>query len=80
EIAKKVGKVLHPDCYIALVIEDSYDNRPEQVIAHPHVVAIARQAMVDCNSDQQMKPIRGGTDGAQRSFMGLSCSNLCTGG
>ena len=34
----------------------------------PHVVEIARQAMVDCQIDPQMKPIRGGTDGAQLSF------------
>ncbi len=45
----------------------------EQVIAHPHVVDIARQAMVDCDIEPQMKPIRGGTDGAQLSFMGLPC-------
>ncbi len=59
EIAKKVGKGLHPDCYIELVIEDSYYNMHEQVIAHPHVVDIARQAMVDCDIEPQMKPIRG---------------------
>ncbi len=52
----------------------------EQVIAHPHVVDIARQAMVDCDIEPQMKPIRGGTDGAQLSFMGLPCPNLLTGG
>ncbi|HCB0672066.1 TPA: peptidase T [Klebsiella variicola subsp. variicola] len=80
EIAKKVGKGLHPDCYIELVIEDSYYNMHEQVIAHPHVVDIARQAMVDCDIEPQMKPNRGGTDGAQLSFMGLPCPNLFTGG
>ncbi len=52
----------------------------EQVIAHPHVVDIARRAMVDCDIEPQMKPIRGGTDGAQLSFMGLPCPNLFTGG
>ncbi len=46
EIAKG-RQGLHPDCYIELVIEDSYYNMHEQVIAHPHVVDIARQAMVD---------------------------------
>lgn len=35
EIAKKVGKGLHPDCYIELVIEDSYYNMREKVIEHP---------------------------------------------
>ena len=80
EIAKKVGKGLHPDCYIELVIEDSYYNMHEKVMAHPHVVDIARQAMVDCDIEPQLKPIRGGTDGAQLSFMGLPCPNLFTGG
>ena len=36
--------------------------------------------MVDCDIEPQMKPIRGGTDGAQLSFMGLPCPNLFTGG
>ncbi|MGY5957449.1 peptidase T [Kosakonia sp. BK9b] len=80
EIAKKVGKGLHPDCYIELVIEDSYYNMREKVIAHPHIVDIARQAMHDCEIEPDMKPIRGGTDGAQLSFMGLPCPNLFTGG
>ena len=51
----------------------------EQVIAHPHVVDIARQAMVDCDIEPQMKPIRGGTDGAQLSFMariGFICGSI----
>jgi tripeptide aminopeptidase len=52
----------------------------EKVMAHPHVVDIARQAMVDCDIEPQLKPIRGGTDGAQLSFMGLPCPNLFTGG
>ena len=57
EIAKKVGKGLHPDCYIELVIEDSYYNMHEQVIAHPHVAPMTRQAMVDRDIEPQMKPI-----------------------
>ncbi len=45
EIAKKVGKGLHPDCYIELVIEDSYYNMREKVVEHPHILDIAQQAM-----------------------------------
>ena len=37
EIAKKVGKGLHPDCYIELIIEDSYYNMREKVMEHPHI-------------------------------------------
>lgn len=80
DIAKQVGKGLHPDCYIELVIDDSYYNMREQVMAHPQIIELARQAMVDCQIEPQMKPIRGGTDGAQLSFKGLPCPNLFTGG
>ncbi len=80
EIAKKVGKGLHPDCYIELVIEDSYYNMRDKVAEHPHIIEIAQQAMRDCDIEPLMKPIRGGTDGAQLSFKGLPCPNLYTGG
>jgi len=80
EIAKKVGKGLPPACYIELVIEDSYYNMREKIVAHPHILEIAQQAMRDCNIEPDLKPIRGGTDGAQLSFMGLPCPNLFTGG
>lgn len=80
EIAKKVGKGLHPDCYIELAIEDSYYNMREKVAAHPHIISIAEQAMRDCDIEPIMKPIRGGTDGAQLSFMDLPCPNIFTGG
>ncbi|HAZ53644.1 MAG TPA: peptidase T [Franconibacter helveticus] len=80
EIAKKIGKGLHPDCYIELVIEDSYYNMREKVAEHPHIITIAEQAMRDCDIEPVMKPIRGGTDGAQLSFMGLPCPNIFTGG
>jgi len=80
EIAKKVGKGLHPDCYIELTIEDSYYNMHEKIVEHPHIIDIAQQAMRDCDIEPQLKPIRGGTDGAQLSFMGLPCPNIFTGG
>jgi tripeptide aminopeptidase len=80
DIAKRVGKGLHPDCYIELVFEDNYYNMREKVTAHPHIVELAQQAMRDCGIEPQMKPIRGGTDGAQLSFKGLPCPNIFTGG
>ncbi|ACS85857.1 peptidase T [Musicola paradisiaca Ech703] len=79
-IAEKVGKGLHPDCYIEVTITDNYYNMREQVEKHPHVIALAQQAMRDCDIEPIMKPIRGGTDGAQLSFQGLPCPNLFTGG
>ena len=44
-----LGKGLHPDCYIELVIEDSYYNMREKVVEHPHILDIAQQAMRDCD-------------------------------
>ncbi|MFP1738237.1 peptidase T [Lonsdalea quercina] len=80
DIAEQVGKGLHPECYIELSMTDSYYNMREQVEQHPHVIALAQQAMRKCGIEPVMKPIRGGTDGAQLSFRGLPCPNLFTGG
>lgn len=52
----------------------------EQVEPHQHIIAIARQAMQEVDVMAKIKPIRGGTDGARLSFMGLPCPNLFTGG
>lgn len=79
-IAEKVGKGLHPDCYIELTIDDSYYNMHDKVVQYPHVIDIAKQAMIDCNIEPNIKPIRGGTDGAQLSYRGLPCPNIFTGG
>ncbi|MEZ9563282.1 peptidase T, partial [Vibrio splendidus] len=40
----------------------------------------AKQAMIECDVEPMIKPIRGGTDGARLSFMGLPCPNIFTGG
>ncbi|CAI1519671.1 Peptidase T [Serratia entomophila] len=80
EVARQAGQGLPRDCYIEVTIEDSYYNMREQVAEHPHVIALAQQAMRDCDIEPVMKPIRGGTDGAQLSFRGLPCPNLFTGG
>ncbi|TKI07720.1 peptidase T [Martelella alba] len=79
-VAEEVGKGLRPDCYIELTIEDSYYNMHDKVAKFPHVIELAQQAMRDNGIEPVMKPIRGGTDGAQLSFRGLPCPNLFTGG
>lgn len=78
--AEHVGKGLPRECRIDVTIEDSYYNMREQVAEHPHVVELAQRAMRDCGIEPVLKPIRGGTDGAQLSFKGLPCPNLFTGG
>ncbi|WP_034914141.1 peptidase T [Erwinia sp. 9145] len=79
-IAASLSKGLHADCSIEVQIDDSYFNMKEKIEAHPHIIDIALQAMRDLDIEPDVKPIRGGTDGAALSFMGLPCPNLFTGG
>ena len=64
----------------ALSIRDSYYNMKEKIMEQPHVMDRARAALKACGMDPVSVPIRGGTDGARLSFMGLPCPNLGTGG
>lgn len=61
-------------------IEDSYYNMKDQVAPYPFLMDNARQAMLNLGIEPVIVPIRGGTDGARLSFMGLPCPNLCAGG
>ncbi|MCG9751278.1 peptidase T [Vibrio brasiliensis] len=65
---------------VELKLTDSYFNMKEQVEPYPHIIELAKQAMIACDVEPQIKPIRGGTDGARLSFMGLPCPNIFTGG
>lgn len=65
---------------VELILCDNYSNMREMVEPHPHIIELAKQAMVECDVKPLIKPIRGGTDGARLSFMGLPCPNLFTGG
>jgi len=61
-------------------IKDSYYNMKEQILPHMHIIENAKKAMQKVGLDPITVPIRGGTDGARLSFMGLPCPNLPTGG
>lgn len=65
---------------ITLEIKDSYYNMREKIEPVLHIIDIACDAMKAVGVDPMIKPIRGGTDGARLSFMGLPCPNLFTGG
>ncbi len=65
---------------VELELVDSYFNMREMVEPHPHVIELAQQAMQACGITPDIKPIRGGTDGARLSFKGLPCPNIFTGG
>ena len=61
-------------------VKDSYYNMKEVILPHMEIVDKAREAMEDLGISPRVSPIRGGTDGAMLSHMGLPCPNLCTGG
>ncbi|NOH68120.1 peptidase T [Vibrio rotiferianus] len=65
---------------VELKLTDSYYNMREMVEPYPHIIDLAKQAMEECDVEPLIKPIRGGTDGARLSFMGLPCPNIFTGG
>lgn len=65
---------------VEVSINDSYYNMKEVIEKHPYTVERAKKAMTDVGVTPRVIPIRGGTDGARLSFMGLPCPNLCTGG
>ena len=71
--------IKYNDC-IKLVIEDTYYNMKEKIVKNIQVVDIAKEAMKNLNIEPQVLPIRGGTDGAELTYMGLACPNLGTGG
>ena len=62
------------------VIKDQYYNMREQVEPHYFVVEKAQKAMEMAGVKPKIQPIRGGTDGANLSFMGLPCPNIFAGG
>ena len=65
---------------VTLTITHSYSNMLEIIEQHPYTIAIAKQAMKNLGLEPLSAPVRGGTDGARLSFMGLPCPNLGTGG
>lgn len=79
ETAQKVAEQFGQERVIPEV-KDSYYNMLEMLTGNMHVVDIAKKAMEQCGVVPQVRPIRGGTDGARLSFMGLPCPNIFAGG
>ena len=65
---------------LKLTLKDQYFNMRKMVEPHPHVIDKAVEAMRMADVEPVIKPIRGGTDGARLSFMGLPCPNIFAGG
>ena len=74
-LKKKYG-----DGVLTLTLKDQYFNMRKMVEPHPQLIDKALQAMEEAGVKPLVRPIRGGTDGARLSFMGLPCPNLFTGG
>lgn len=65
---------------VSIEIKDQYANMREMVEPVYHIVERAEKAMIDAGVTPLIKPIRGGTDGANLSFKGLPCPNIFAGG
>lgn len=61
-------------------VSDTYYNMKEKIDPNMHVIDIVLRAMMECGVPPKVKPIRGGTDGAQLSYKGLPCPNIFAGG
>ena len=70
----------YPSAIIKLELRDQYYNMKEKVEPVKYIVDLAFTAMVELGITPIQKPIRGGTDGARLSFMGLPCPNIFAGG
>jgi len=65
---------------VELILKDSYYNMKQCIEPCMYIVERAKKAMLSSGMTPREVPIRGGTDGARLSYMGLPCPNLCTGG
>lgn len=77
--AAQVGAA-HPTAKVELTMKDSYYNMKEKLADCMHLVENAKRAAELAGLTPAVEPIRGGTDGARLSYMGLPCPNLGTGG
>ncbi|ACT04575.1 peptidase T [Paenibacillus sp. JDR-2] len=73
-------KAIHGPNSIVLELKDQYYNMRDKIEPVFHIVEIAREAMESLDIKPLIKPIRGGTDGSQLSYMGLPTPNIFTGG
>ena len=79
DLAGEICNQYERDC-VKVEIKDQYFNMREKVEPVMHIVDIAEEAMKQVDVTPIIKPIRGGTDGAQLSFKGLPCPNIFAGG
>lgn len=81
-VINNIAKVLNQkygDMTVRVEITDSYYNMIEQIKPHWHLIDTAYEAIKELGGTPISEPVRGGTDGARLSYMGLPCPNLGTG-
>ncbi len=79
DVANELNEKYQHDT-VTVQITDQYYNMREKIEPVMHIIDLARRAMIDSGVEPLIKPIRGGTDGARLSYMGLPCPNIFTGG
>ena len=77
---EKIMNEKYGDGTVKLTLKESYRNMKEVILCNMHLVENAKLAIERAGLTPAVMPIRGGTDGARLSFMGLPCPNLGTGG
>lgn len=70
----------YKDAKIEIEVKDSYYNMREKIEPVMHIIDLAKKSMEELEIAPNIRPIRGGTDGARLSYRGLPCPNLFTGG
>lgn len=83
ELFKKIAEFLnikYGQGTVEIKLEDTYYNMKEMIEPNFHLVETAKAAMIKLGIEPRIEPIRGGTDGASLSYMGLPCPNISTGG
>ena len=79
DLAATINKV-HGEAIVTVHLKDQYYNMREKIEPQMHIIDIAFAAMTEAGVTPRVSAIRGGTDGAQLSFMGLPCPNIFAGG
>lgn len=79
EVEKKLNEK-YGEGTVIVEIKDQYKNMKERIEPIMHIIDNAKEAMIEANVTPNIRPIRGGTDGARLSFMGLPTPNIFAGG
>ena len=72
--------LLHGEQVAEITIKDQYFNMKEKIDDQFFIVELAKEAILSCNIEPKIVPVRGGTDGSRLSYMGLPCPNVFGGG